>query len=352
MAVNLASKYSPQIDKKFVLESFVIGKVSTDYDFVGVNAISIYTPITKTVGTYTRSGENRFGTVTEMQDTTQILKLTQDIAWTISIDKGNDEDQLNIKGAGKMLQLQLEEQVVPTMDMYALKVFAHQAGQSVVVAAATKANVVGLIASGFTALRNKKVPSKDIFIYVGATVFEYINMATEVMAADPLSSDILGNGVMGKLFGWPLVVMPDDYLPTGVQFMIMYKHSGLMPRKIKTLRILTDVQGIDGSVLEGRDYYDAFVLANKSNGIYVGVLTANKTATPVITNAANSCTIGAVAGVEFKYTVDGSDPRYSSTAVVYTGAVVLTVGQVFTTFGRTTDGTKCWSNLAESPYAA
>lgn len=350
MAVNLASKYSPQIDKKFTLDSFLIGKVSTDYDFVGVNAISIYTPITKSVGTYTRSGENRFGTVTEMQDTVQILKLTQDIAWTMSIDKGNDEDQLNIKGAGKMLQLQLEEQVIPTMDQYAFKVFAQQAGQSVVVAQASKSNIIGLIAAGFTALRNKKVPLKDIFIYVGATVHEQILLSTEIMAADPLAVESLGNGVVGKLMGHHLVVVPDDYLPTGVQFMIMYKGSGLMPRKIRTLRILTDVQGIDGSVLEGRDYYDAFILGNKANGIYVGVLTANKTAVPVITPTGASHAVGAVAGVEFKYTIDGTDPRYSATAVVYTGAVTLTSGQTIKVFGRTTDGSKCWSDVASATY--
>jgi hypothetical protein len=351
MAVNLASKYSPQIDKKFVLDSFVVGKVSTDYDFVGVNAISIYTPVTKAVGTYTRSGENRFGTVTEMQDTVQVLTLTQDISWTMSIDKGNNEDQLNIKGAGKMLQLQLEEQVIPTMDQYALKVFSHKAGQSVVVAATTTANIIGFIMAGLTALRNKKVPLKDLFVYVGATVYGLIALSTEVMAADPMASEVLGNGVVGKIFGHTLVVVPDDYLPTGVKFMIMYKGSGIMPRKIRTLRILTDVQGIDGAVLEGRDYYDAFVLGNKANGIYVGVLTANKTAVPVITNTSNACTVGAISGVEFKYTVDGSDPRYSSTAVVYSGEVTLTTGQKLTVFGRTTDGTKCWSDLVTSDYA-
>ena len=352
MAVNLAKAYSKDIDRKFVLDSFVAGKVSTKYNFIGVNSLTIYNPVTKTVGSYTRSGENRFGTVTEMQDTIQTLTLTQDIAWTMSIDKGNNEDQLNIKGAGEMLKIQLEEQVIPTMDMYALNVFAKQAGKSAVIAQTAKATIVGLLTSGLTSLRNAKVPMKDIFIFVGATQYEHLLLATELIAVEPMAVQQLGNGLVGKFMGHMVVAVPDDYLPVGVQFMIWHKNSVIMPRKIRTLRILTDVQGIDGAVLEGRDYYDAFVLMNKANGIYTGVLTANKVATPVITPTGASHAVGVVAGVSFFYTVDGTDPRYSATAVAYSSAVVLTSGQTIKVFGKATDGSKCWSDVASALYTA
>ena len=352
MAINLAKAYSGDIDKKFTLESFVAGKVSNKYSFNGVNSVTIYNPVTKAVGTYTRSGANRFGTVTEMEDTIQTLTLSQDISWTISIDRGNNEDQMNIKGAGEMLKMQLEEQVVPTMDMYALDKFAKQAGNSVIVSASSKSTVVSLLNDGLTKLRNKKVPMRDIFIFVGATVYGQLLLATELIAVEPLAVQQLGNGLVGKFMGHMVVAVPDDYLPTGVQFVIWHKNSVIMPRKIRTLRILTDVQGVDGAVLEGRDYYDAFILMNKADGVYTAVLTANKVATPVITPTGASHAIGAVAGVTFVYTTDGTDPRYSATAVAGAGPVVLTSGQTLKVFGKATDGSKVWSDVASALYTA
>ena len=93
------------------------------------------------------------------------------------------------------------------------------------------------------------------------------------------------------------------------------KDAILLPHKIQTRRILTDVQGIDGSVLEGRDYYDAFVLGARANGVVVDHATGTlvKNATPTQSSGTFACT---TAGVTFKYTADGSDPRYSATAKV------------------------------------
>ena len=39
--------------------------------------------------------------------------------------------------------------------------------------------------------------------------------------------------------------------------------------QLKTYRILKEVQGVDGDVVEGRIIYDSFVLDTRKNGIYV-----------------------------------------------------------------------------------
>ena len=44
-----------------------------------------------------------------------------------------------------------------------------------------------------------------------------------------------------------------------------------------------------------------------------------------------------MSGVTFKYTVDGTNPRYSTTAQVYSSAVTLTAGQTMRAIG-TKDG--------------
>ena len=39
----------------------------------------------------------------------------------------------------------------------------------------------------------------------------------------------------------------------------------------------------DGPAIEDHDFYDAFVIGKKSDGVYIGVLTGKKVTPPVIT---------------------------------------------------------------------
>jgi hypothetical protein len=58
-------------------------------------------------------------------------------------------------------------------------------------------------------------------------------------------------------------------MPDGVAFMIKYKNCTADPVKLQHYDVLTKVQGFDGPVVQGRIYYDAFVLDAKKNGIGV-----------------------------------------------------------------------------------
>ena len=91
MAVNLATKYSDKIATAFTHASYVKGNTSSAYDFTGVKTLKIYTPTTVPEVDYTRDGANRYGAPVEMQDTVQEMKMTQDKAFSLTIDKGNNE---------------------------------------------------------------------------------------------------------------------------------------------------------------------------------------------------------------------------------------------------------------------
>lgn len=352
MAINLALKYESQILSKWQAESFLAGKFSDKYSFEGVRTIRIFTPQTVDLSTYSRTGTNRFGTPVEMQDEYQELTLSQDPSFAITIDKANNSDQLNIKGAGEMMNLQIREKVAPFTDKYGLKKFSHYSGKSAVISAIAKATVVGLIADGLTELDNQMVPDDGRMIFIGASGYNILRLSSEILAIDPMAEKVIGRGVMGTFMNAVVVKVPDSYMPTGVQFLIAHKDSALMPTKLKTMRILTDVAGLDGALLEGRQYFDAFVLGQKANGIYCGILTANKTAVPVITPTGASHAVGAVAGVTFKYTIDGSDPRFSPTAVTYASAVTLASGVTIKVAGFTDAGTKAVSDVASALYTA
>ena len=108
MAINLATKYSDQIAEVFTRASFIKGKTAETFDLTGVKTLKVYTPITVEEVDYDRDGGlARYGTVTEMQDVVQELTMTQDKAFTLTIDKGNNLDQNLVKNAADMLRLQL-----------------------------------------------------------------------------------------------------------------------------------------------------------------------------------------------------------------------------------------------------
>lgn len=320
MAINLAKKYESDILTKWQAESYIAGKVSSKYDFAGVRSITVYTPQTVALSDYTRSGSSRFGTSTEMADTIQEMTLSQDKAFSITIDKGNNSDQMNIKGAGEMMSLQMKEQMVPFIDKYCLLKWVQYAGKTVAVTAPAVGNIVASLSAGLTELDNQMVPDDNRFIFIGATNYDLLRRATEVLAVDPLAYKVLGRGVVGDFMNAMLVKVPDVYLPLGVAFIIIHRDSVIYPLKLKTLRILTDVAGIDGAVLEGRHYFDAFVLGQKSVGVYVGHVSAtlSKYATPTTAYAGSGATVtitnaSVPTGSTIYYTVDGSDPRFSAT---------------------------------------
>lgn len=272
MAINLATKYSNKIAEAYAHESYIANAyVSNAYDFAGVRSVTIYTPTTVEPTDYNRSASaNRFGTPEEMQDVIQELTMSQDKSFALTIDKGNQSDQMQIKEAGRMMKLQVREKVTPMMDKYSFAQWMTNAGTRKTMSAPTKTTVVGALYDGLTAMDNAQVAENDRVIYIGATYYNLLRQSTEFLAVDPLAEKALTKGLVGSFGNCKVVKVPDAYL-TGGFFLITQKEAVLRPIKIKTSRILTDAPGIDGSLLEGRYYYDAFVLDTKKLGVYAAV---------------------------------------------------------------------------------
>lgn len=113
MTVNLAKKYSGKVDERFALGSLTAAAVNNDYEWTGVSAVEVYSIPTVAMGDYTRSGSARYGTPSELQDFVQEMLLAKDRAFTFTIDKGNEDEQMGAKEAGKALRRQIDEVVLP-----------------------------------------------------------------------------------------------------------------------------------------------------------------------------------------------------------------------------------------------
>lgn len=64
-----------------------------------------------------------------------------------------------------------------------------------------------------------------------------------------------------------VVVIPSDYLPEKAICLITHPCAMCSPVKLAEYNVHEDPPGISGWLIEGRTYYDAFVMDNKKDAI-------------------------------------------------------------------------------------
>lgn len=288
-----------------------------------MNAIKIWTPDQVTINDYNREASaSRFGTIKELGDTVQTLVMTQDKSYTFAIDEGNAGEQFNIKHCNAMLKQVWDEQVTPDIDQYRLGVWAKGAGLTeAATAALTEDTVLKALLTAHAAMSNKRVPKGSARVtFISETLAIATKLATNLQSNENYTTKAILNGQIGQINGSPIVAVPDDLMPAGVDFMIKYRGATVDPVKRKVLRVQTHPVGFDADVGEGRYIHDAFVLDQKINGIYVHA-TSGMTVMPTVTIApGGEVTLTAAGSEGIKYTLDGTNPKTSATAQVYSSS--------------------------------
>ena len=130
MSINYASKYSSKVDERFVEQSITTGATNSEYDWDGVDTVKVYSIGVADLNDYAKTGLNRYGDPDELGDATQTMTLTQDKAFTFTIDRSNYDSTMMTKEAGRALRRQLDEKVVPYVDAYRLAKIANYAGKT------------------------------------------------------------------------------------------------------------------------------------------------------------------------------------------------------------------------------
>ena len=87
-------------------------------------------------------------------------------------------------------------------------------------------------------------------------------MNTEVGADDRK------RGVISNLDGALVIKVPASKLPEKFGFMLAHPCATVAPTKLEDYKTHQDPPGINGTLVEGRIVYDAFVLENKASAIY------------------------------------------------------------------------------------
>lgn len=270
MAINYAQKYSDVVAEAFRLQSKTADIAGGKYDFIGVKTVKVYQGATVELGDYTISGNNRFGTLAELELPVQEMTLTQDKSFTFVIDRMNYEGTNFANEVGARLRDEIDQVVIPALDAYRLKAMASATGiTSATDTAPTKANAYELFLNASSTLDENKVPAVGRIAFVTPEYLKLLKQDSSFILQSDRSMEMLQKGIVGTCDGVEVRMLPASYFPANKYLIMAHRDAIVAPVKLTTYRILDDVQGIDGSVAEGRVVHDCFVLSNRAKAIYV-----------------------------------------------------------------------------------
>lgn len=269
MAVNYAEKYSEKIDERFKLGALTAPAINNDYEFTGVETVKVYSIPTAEMNDYTRSGSARYGTPAELENSVQEMKLSRDRSFTFTIDRASYDDTMMTMEAGKALQRQIDEVIIPEIDVYRLAKICAGAGTTSAAGAITASNAYSAFLAGTEALTENKAPASGRVAYVTANYFSLIKQDNMFIKQSETGQKTAFTGQVGMVDGVPIIVVPSVYLPKNTAFAITNPIATCAPVKLTDYKIHDNPPGINGWLVEGRVRYDAFVLDNKKQAIYV-----------------------------------------------------------------------------------
>lgn len=279
MAVNYAEKFSQTIDEQLSKDSLTDKAVNKDYDFDGVNKVNVYSVETVPLNDYDINAKsNRYGTPVELGNDVQTLELTQDKSFTFSIDRKNATDTMMAMSAAKALARELKEVVTPTIDRYRIAKYTAEA-----LAAHTKEETLttetaySAFLEGSMVLFDAKVPTEGRIAFVTSAYYKAIKLDKNFVSSGDKGQEIAVTGAVGTIDKTTIIVAPADYFVKGTNFIICHPMAMTSPVKLADYKIHENPQGINGWLVEGRIYYDAFVLNNKKSS-YLPVKAGSKIA--------------------------------------------------------------------------
>lgn len=267
MAINYAEKFEKKTSDLLVAERKTKGMTNQMWDWEGVDTINVYTLTDPTIVDYTPNGDNRYGNATEVQDTIQTWTLTEDRAWTKTIDKKNQQDTMAVRKPGAYLAQVTRNKMIPEIDAYILQTIV-TAGEvanrdDIATDAATTANNAYtdflLINAQIT---DDEAPEDGRVAGMTASYYNFLKQGGFVLDSDSAYRD-RKTGNLGTVDGVKVVIIPSTRMPANTNLIITHPSATVAPEKLIDYKLHKDPKGISGDLLEYRHRYDAFVDTNR-----------------------------------------------------------------------------------------
>lgn len=272
MAIELATQFLPYVDEQFKAESKRQVITNNDFEFTGAHSVKVYKVTTSTMNDYDREGKganhSRYGQIQGLDATTEEFTLKKDRSFTFALDKLDVDETKAALQAAAALARQLREVVIPEVDTYVYGKVVAGAGTTET-GALTDKNVYDAILKATEVLDTAEVPETNRVLLVTPDTYTIMKKNASIVMATDVGQDMRKLGVIGMLDGATIIKVPKIRLPEDVNFVLVHPSATVAPVKLEDYKIHKDPPGISGNLVEGRIAYDAFVLENKTKGIYV-----------------------------------------------------------------------------------
>lgn len=271
MAQNLAVKYSPKVAERFSTVNLTEKAVNNDYDWDGVTTVNVYSVDTTALGTYTRSGSNRYGTPTDAGTSKQTLTLSRDRSFSTVIDRRNNDESQGVLDAGKWLAREIREVIVPEIDTYRLAALGTAATANskdgiVTAGATTKDTAYTTFLALNASLTDDLVTTTGRVAFMTQAYYNFLKQGNFILASED-GAKSRHTGSLGTVDGTSVVVVPSTYMPTNTDIIITHPSAMVSPMVLTDYITHKNAPGYNGWLVEGRIVYDAFVLTAKIDAV-------------------------------------------------------------------------------------
>ena len=272
--INYAVRYSNLVDEAFRLGSLTNSLVNQNYDWIGVEAVKVYSIPTVDMVDYTLTGSARYGVAAELENAIQTMTLSQDRSFTFTIDRKSVDDTLGVMAAAAALRREIDQVAIPEVDSYRLAALATGAG-NVISTEASKSNAYEIFLAMQEAIDEHKAPVGGRIAIVTPAFYNYLKLDPAFVKASDIGQRMLLNGQVGEVDGVPILKAPSSYFPATCNAIITNPLCAPSPIKLQDFKIHDNPPGINGFLIEGRMRYDCFVLNNKKYAIAVNMTGAS-----------------------------------------------------------------------------
>ena len=166
------------------------------------------------------------------------------------------------------MRAEMEEKVIPMIDANRLNKAAIGAAAVSQYYSPTANKPYEDVLKMSAALDESKAPQSGRVLWVTPAFYNLIKgeITTQVLASG-YNDKLVGRGFVGELDGTPVVKVPSSYFPTNTSAIMVHRDALLGVDQIKTTRIITDSELVDGKVLVGRFIFDSFILNGKKYAV-------------------------------------------------------------------------------------
>lgn len=272
MAQNYARKSSAKLDQKFTEGSIFKGFFNErKSEFVGANTVRVFAVATSGLITY---DGGLLQPLTAANNGIVLAENTfNDYTITRRVGKSIRQDNaLAIMNpahtAAATQKAFIEEQEIPQYDKYVLSRIIAGATNAPKTWTAGSATLNGkkAVYGALSVLRDASVPLNSLR---GFATQDFVSDALDNMPDGDRKYEDTARGKLPLIGGIAFETVPSSYFPTGTVAAIASNQSVMAPVVLNDAKVITNVPDYNGINILLDDLSDAFVLANKANGIVV-----------------------------------------------------------------------------------